>query len=226
MAHSLKGKTVVVTGASRGIGRDTAFKFAGEGCKLAITYFEEWAEGDATERKCRKLGAEDVLLLHLNLMDSSSIRKTAAAIAKKYGRISILVNNAGWVVQKPFVEQSFEDIERQVRTNLEGSLKLTSLCLPLVDDAILNVASGAGEEGYAELVTYCATKFGVRGFTQALAAERPDLRIYAINPGTTSTRMTNYSGASPTDVAQIILDTAKGKHGTGRGNDVDVWKLL
>jgi NAD(P)-dependent dehydrogenase (short-subunit alcohol dehydrogenase family) len=226
MAYSLAGKTVVVTGASLGIGREEAFKFAAEGCRLAITFFEDEKEGREAAQECRRIGAPEVLLLKLNLMDDESIRAAASEVRKKFGKVSVLVNSAGWLVWKRLDKQSFDDISRQVRTNLEGHIKFAREVLPFTQDAMISVASGAGEEGFAELSAYCATKFGVRGFVQSMAKERPDLRVYAVNPGETATRMTGFTGDPPEKVAQVILDTAKGKYGNGRGNDVDVWEHI
>ena len=79
---------------------------------------------------------------------------------------------------------------------------------------------------FPDLTTYCATKYGVRGFTQSLALEEPNLRIYSVNPGMTATRMTNYQGVPPEKVAKVILNTAKGIYNVPSGGDVDVWKLI
>ncbi len=91
---------------------------------------------------------------------------------------------------------------------------------------IINIASGAGQTGYADLTTYCATKFGVRGFTQALAKEVSNIRIYAVCPDMTATRMSNFEGRPPEDVARIIFNTAKGKYKVPHGGDINIWDHL
>ncbi len=226
MKDNMKNKLVVITGASRGIGRETAYLFAQEHCKLVITYLKGKGETKKTGKKCKELGAADVLILNLDVTKNKSIISATKAVLKKFGKIDILINNAGVVVWQPLMKQSFTAIENQLQTNLDGLIKLTRLCLPHITNAIINVSSGAGKTGYATLTTYCATKFGVRGFTQALADECRKLKIFSVNPGMTATRMTNFRGVSPVKVARIILNAAKGKYKVRSGGDIDVWKFL
>ena len=220
------GKVVLITGSSIGIGRYTAYEFAKAGANLVITYYRDKEEGEKTKLRCLELGAEDVSLLHLNLMDNESIVRCVQETAERYGRIDILINNAGVLAWKPLREQSFEEIEEQVRVNLEGLIKLTKVALPYVREMVINIGSGAGKRGFAELTTYCATKFGVRGFTQALAQEEDRVKAYAVNPGMTATRMTNFVGADPSEVARVIYRVASGDISKPSGSDVDVWDYL
>jgi short-subunit dehydrogenase len=88
---------------------------------------------------------------------------------------------------------------------------------------IINIASGAGQTGFADLAPYCATKFGVRGFTQSLAKEFSKPKIYAVNPDMTSTRLTNFEGRPAEQVARVVLNTAKNKYRKASGSDVNVW---
>ncbi len=221
----MRGKVVLITGSSVGIGRYTAYEFAKAGARLVITYYRDREEGEKTKLRCLELGAEDVSLLYLNLMDNGSIVRCVQETAKRYGRIDILINNAGVLAWKPLREQSFEEIEEQVRVNLEGLIKITKVALPYVKEMVINIGSGAGKTGFAELTTYCATKFGVRGFTQALAEEE-SIKVYAVNPGMTATRMTNFVGADPERVAGVIFRVANGEIGKPSGSDVDVWEYL
>lgn len=219
----MKGKVVLITGASLGIGRETAFKFANEECNVIVTYYKDKKEGKETAEKCLELGAANLLLLQLNVMDNSSIKNCVRKTIAKFGHIDILINNAGIVVWKSLKEQSFEDIENEARTNLEGLIKMTRECLPHIKEAIINISSGAGKSAYAGLSTYCATKFGIRGFTQALARELRGIRVISVNPGSTATRMTGYSGTKPEKVAEIILMAAKGEIKPDSSRDIDVW---
>ena len=223
---NLKNKVVMVIGSSLGIGREAAFKFAKEGCKVAVTYYKDKKEGEETAKKCLEIGASDVLLLQLNVMDSTSIRNCVKKTIEKFSHMDILVNNAGIVVWKLLKEQSFEDIENEVRTNLEGLIKMTRECLPYIKETIINISSGAGKDAFAGLSTYCATKFGVRGFTQAIAQELRNIKVFSVNPGSTATRMNNFHGAMPERVADIILKCAKGELKAGSKRDVDAWEYL
>lgn len=221
----LENKVVLITGSSLGIGRETAYKFAKEKAKIVITYYKDKDEALKVSEKCLALGASDVLIVQLNLMDDNGIKNAVKEIIDKFKEVHILINNAGVVVWKYLKEQSKEDIESQIRTNLEGLIKMTRECLPYVRDTIINIASGAGKTGYADLTTYCATKFGVRGFTQSLAEEL-DIKIYSVNPTMTKTRMTDFQGMEPEKVAEVILNTAKGKYRVSSGSDIDVQEVV
>ncbi len=222
--YSLKDKVILITGSSIGIGRYTAYEFAKEGSKVVITYHKDASEAEITYRNCSQLGMEEGLVLHLNLMNNNSIVNCVKTVVERFGRIDILINNAGVLAWKPLREQTFEEIEAQVRTNLEGLIKMTKVSLPYLTYMVINIGSGAGKTGFPELTTYCATKFGVRGFTQALAEEERSIKVYAVNPGMTATRMTGYRGVHPSVVAKVILNTAKGVYKKPSGSDIDVWE--
>lgn len=181
MKQDKKIKTIFITGSNMGIGKETALKFAREGCNLAITYYKDRDEAFEVFDECRRLGAKEIQVVQLNLVDDQSIRLAVGRVIERFGEISVLINNAGVVVWKPLSEQSFENIEQQVRINIEGLIKVTRACLPYVKDSIINIVGGAGMEGMENLVTYCTTKFAVRGFTEALAKEQPEIKVLAIN---------------------------------------------
>lgn len=223
---SLKNKVVVITGSSHGIGEQTAYQFAKEKCKIVVTYYVAQKEGKKVAKKCKELGASKVLLQNLDVTNNKSIKTAVKNIIDEFHKIDILINNAGAVIWKPLRKQSLEDIEKQIRTNLEGLIKMTGECLPFIKESIINIASGAGKTAYSDLTAYCATKFGVIGFTQALSQELSNIKVYAVNPGLTATRMTDFAGDDPAKVAKVILNTAKGEYGINSGGDVDVWKYL
>lgn len=223
---NLKGKVVLITGSSMGIGRETAYKFAKERCRVIITYYKDKEEAALVSKKCLELRASDVLVLRLNVMEDVSIKNCVKSVIDKFGKIDILINNAGIVVWKPFKEQTFEDIENEVRTNFVGLIKMTKECLPYIKKAIINISSGAGKEAYGGLSVYCATKFGVRGFTQAIAQELRNIKVYSVNPGTTATRMNNFRGTHPEKVADIILRAAKDEIKADTYRDIDVWNFF
>jgi 3-oxoacyl-[acyl-carrier protein] reductase len=224
--NSLAGKVVVLTGASLGIGKETAFLFAKEKCKLVLTYYKDKAEMEKVVTTCKELGAADVLSVKFDSTQEKEILNLVAQTKQKFGSVDILINNAGIITWKLFHEQSLQEIDQMVQTNLVGTIKTTHAFLPLVKETIINLASAAGLNGYPQLAVYCATKFGVRGFTQALAAEHPELRIYAINPDVTATRMNDFRGRPPSDVAKVIFNTAKGVYPYSSGEDVNVWDAL
>ncbi len=219
-------KNVIITGSSIGIGRYTAYEFAKEGANVVITYFKDREEAIKTYENCLKLGMKKGWVFYLDLTDDESIKEFVKNIKEEVKRVDILINNAGVCVWKPLINQSLEEIEVQTRVNLEGLIKLTRLILPMIRDQIINISSGAGKAGFADLTVYCATKFGIRGFTQALAQELADIKVFCVNPGMTATRMTNFQGVAPEKVAKVILNTAKGIYKKPSGSDIDVWEYI
>lgn len=225
----LKDKVVLITGSSQGIGKETALLFAKEGAKVAITYNSNKRRGDETLEECRRLS--ECFLVKLNVAEESSIKECVENVIDRFGTIDVLINNAGVLYDKDFVEQSGKEIESMIDTNVKGLIKMTKAILPYFqgnnEGTVINIASIAGKNVYDGLTTYCATKFAVRGFTQALALELPEeIKIYAVNPGLTATNMTNYHGVNPKKVAEVIVNTAKGKYKVQRGRDVDVPNYL
>ena len=222
----MKEQVVLITGSSSGIGRETAYRFAKAGARLVLTYYKGKTRGEAAERRCRRSGAADTLLLHLDVLDNDSIAEAARKVKRKYGAIDFLINNAGVGVFIPFKKQTERDIERQLRTNLEGLIKVTRAFVPQVKKGIINIASAAGKDAYEEMSVYCGSKFGVRGFTEAFAFEFPRLRICCVNPDMTATRLSGYQGRVPQEVAEVIFRAASGQVRCRQGGDVDVWKVM
>lgn len=227
MTNYLKDRAILITGSSIGIGRETAYEFAKEGCKVVVTYYQDKKEAEEVAEKCLAIGAADVLVTQLNLMDDDSIRNTVKTTVERFGEISVLINNAGVMVHKRLKDQSFKEIEDQIRTNLEGMMKMTRESLPYVKDTIINIGSGLAFEGQENATSYCATKFGVRGFSRALSKELPQIKVYAVHPTGTATRMNNFRGKMPPEkVAKVILNTAKGEYKVDSGGDVRVEEVL
>lgn len=219
----MKNKIVLITGSSDGIGKETALLFAHEKAQVIVTYNKDKKAGEKVEEECKQLGASKTLLIKLDIKSNSDIRDACREIKEKFGYVDILINNAGIISWENLADQSLDEIENQIRTNLEGTIKVTRMFLDLVKSTIINIASGAGQEGYGGLSVYSATKFGIRGFSQALAMELEHLQIYVVNPGMTATKMTGYRGIPAVRVAAIILNTATGKYKVESGGDINVW---
>lgn len=224
--QKLHGQTVLITGSSRGIGAETALAFAKEGCNVVITFFEHVGKAEEIERRCKQNGASSVELVHLDLKSNSSIRSALKNILLKYGGIDYLINNAGVIRWKKFAEQTDDDIKEQIETNLMGTIMLTKQSLDYIRDGIINVVGGAGSHPVADLSIYCATKYGVRGFTEVLALENPNLSIYSVSPTMASTEMTDYHGMPPEKIAHIIVQAAKDGYGKPNGSDIGVWEMI
>jgi len=218
--------TIMITGASRGIGRATALALAKEEVKLIITYLHDKTAAQETADKAQRAGAQTAKVLRLDVTSKESIESAVKLVKDDIGEIGVLINNAGLVTWKKFRHQTKEEILSQLRVNLEGLIMVTKAFLPITGEAIVNIASGAGMNAYADLSVYCATKWGVRGFTQSLALEEKDLLIYTVNPGMTATQMTDFKGDDPEQVGQIIADSLSGKIKVKSGGDLNIWEHL
>ena len=222
MSTDLTGKSVLVTGASIGIGRETALRFAAARCRVALTYFEHRAEAEEVVRRCLDLGAPDAFAVSLQLADEESICTLLERVIDRFGVLDILVNNAGVISWKPFLEQGFGDLDAQVTVNLLGVMKLTWCFLPLLTDAVITVGSTATLHQSRTPPPYCASKWGLRGFVKALALEHPDKLMVSVHPTVTATRMNDMQGMSPERVADVIYRVAAREIEVEPGGDVDL----
>lgn len=221
----LKDKVVLITGSSTGIGKETAIEFSKEKAKVVITFFKNKKLGEDVLKECKK--NSKALLTPINVLSNISIEKGIENILKKFGKIDVLVNNAGILFSKMFKEQTLEELESQIDVNLKGLIKVTKLVLPYLEKnekgIIINISSMSGKYAHAGHSAYSASKFGVRGFTKALADELPEkIRIYCINPTLTSTPMTNFRGEGPKNVGKIIVNATKENLGKKSGDDIDL----
>jgi NAD(P)-dependent dehydrogenase (short-subunit alcohol dehydrogenase family) len=222
----LKDKTVLITGSSKGIGEALSYAFSKEGAKVIITYNSDQEGAQKIEEKCRELGAVDTLIIPLDVSKNESIENAQSQVEEKMGHIDILVNNAGVISWERFAQESFEEIEKQVGVNLEGVIKMTLAFMPMIKEGIINISSRAGHIPYPGRATYCATKFGVIGFTKSIALEYPDLKIFTVSPGATKTEMWDFeSGADPEKVAELVVKTWKGEIPLKDG-DLPIWEMI
>ncbi len=222
----LVNKVVLITGSSQGIGRSIAYAFSKRGHQVIITYNSNKSKAEETKKQCLALGAPSVDVYHLDVTDDKNIASVIKAVSSKYTKIDVLINNAGVLTFNPLTKQSMKEIELQLRTNLEGLIKMTRVALPWVRETIVNVASQAGKSTLIDASVYCATKWGVRGFTQVLALENRHLRIYSLNPGLTATSMTDFEGVHPDKVAEVLMNVLAGKIRVDSGGDIDAFKLV
>lgn len=222
----LSRKNILITGSSKGIGEQLAYAFSKEKSRIVVTYNSDLSGAQKVAHKCKDLGADEVLVLKLNTTDNDSIKKGVEEVVEKFGHIDILINNAGVIGWEKFENESFDEIEGQLRTNLEGMIKMTSASFPQIKEGIINIASRAGHLPYPGRAVYCATKHGVIGFTKSLALEYPDLRIFTVSPGAVKTEMWNFdSGADPAKIAGMIVKGWKGEVPLKDG-DLNLWEIM
>lgn len=221
----LSGQVVLITGASKGIGREIAYAFSREKCKVILTYNSDEAGGEETALMCEELGASDVYFLCLDVMNLDSIKNALRELIDKYGGIDILVNNAGIIVWNSFSKQTYEEISAQIASNITGLLNVTKAFLPFTNETIINIGSQSGKTGYPNIAPYCATKFAIRGFTESIASEIRQT-VYCVNPDMTKTQMTDFQGRHPREVAKVVVNAAKGVYDLPSGSDIDVWDVI
>lgn len=165
------GKTVVVTGASSGIGKETALAFAQRAAKVILV-----ARDKKRLEEARKLVEEkggQGLLIECDVSDYAQVKKACTAIKKKFGEIDVLVNNAGFGLYRPFAQQDVSEVESMMRTNFFGTVYFTKELLPAMNEGshIVNVGSMAGKMAFPNYAGYCASKFAVSGFTESIYHE-------------------------------------------------------
>ena len=219
-----KKPVVLVTGSSKGIGRAIAKKFAEEGYDVVITYNTDPKGAGVTERDCQKSGAE-TLVLNLDVREKKSIEKAVKKVSDKFGKVDVLINNAGVYREDDKGFSDMDAIQDTIQTNLVGMIQLTKDLYPNIKKSIVNIASIRGTKGNRQSPAYNSTKWGVRGFSRSLGDEGK-FEIYNVNPDTISTQMTDFTGRPPEDVAKVVWESVKGKHGNKNGEDINVWEAL
>ena len=188
----LRGKVVMITGASRGLGRALTLACAEEGANLVITSrsaesFEpvaEEAEGTGVE----------VLAIPADISRSTHVERLVDAAVERFGRIEVLINNAGLLGPRVPIEEYPEDEWRKVlEANLTGPFLLTKAVIPYMPEggSIVNITSGVSIEGRPRWGAYSVSKFGLEGLTQILAAELEEhgIRVNSVDPGSMRTEM-------------------------------------
>jgi NAD(P)-dependent dehydrogenase (short-subunit alcohol dehydrogenase family) len=188
----LEGKVALVTGASQGLGRALALAFAREGARVAInSRSEEGVRPVAGEAE--SAGAE-VLALAADVSRSADVERLVGTTVERFGRIDVLVNNAGVLGPRVPIEEYPEDEWRRViDANLTGLFLVTKAAIPHMPEggSIINVVSGVSVEGRAGWGAYSVSKFGVEGLTQIVASELEErgIRANAVDPGGMRTEM-------------------------------------
>lgn len=208
-AHNLlSGKTALVTGASRGIGRAVAVGLAALGAKVIVNYAGNAAAAEDTLSEIKKNNG-DGHLIQFDVANFTVVQETIKNLEKEFGAIEILVNNAGVCKDNLFVKFKEEEWDANLNTNLKGAFNCTrALAMSMMRKRagkVINISSVIGLTGNAGQTAYAASKSGLLGFTRSLAQElgSRNVHINAICPGYFTTDMT---GALPPDTASKIVE--------------------
>lgn len=214
MTIELEGKVALVTGASRGIGRDIAARFVEAGAKVALVARNR----DALQDTASDLG-DKAFPFVADVADSESIREAVSAVEQDIGPIDILVNNAGVTRDGVLVRVSEEDWDRVLDTNLKGAFNTTKVVargmMKRRWGRVINITSVVGVIGNRGQVNYAASKAGLIGFTKSIAKELASRNILAnaIAPGFMDTNMTRDLSDEQRDA--LLSQIPLGKLGTG-----------
>ena len=223
----LQNKVALVTGAATGMGRAIAELFAAEGARVAVNYRASADEAAEVVEGIRAAGGEAVAI-QATVADESEVRRMAGEIEERWGRLDVLVNNAGWSQVTPHADLDAltDDIwDRTLDTNLRGAFYCVRQCVPLMrkhgGGAIVNNTSSSAWHAAGSSIVYSASKAALGNMTRALArALAPDIRVNAFAPGMVQTRFAGWPEAaftkakattpleriaSPEEVAKVAL---------------------
>jgi len=224
----LAGKSVLVTGGSRGIGRAIVELFADEGARVTFFYRGNTEAAEVVVASMRNAGHE-VVSEQVDVTDARACQAAVERLAERTERIDVLVNNAGVIRDNPLAALENEDIRTVLDTNVGGVFNVTRAVVPYMvmqrAGAIVNVSSVAGEKGGRGQTNYAASKGAVNAFTRALAVELAPrkIRVNAVAPGVIDTEMSK-------NVREMAGDEAKARilmkrYGTAEEVAYAVWFL-
>ncbi|GAA0808294.1 3-oxoacyl-[acyl-carrier-protein] reductase [Faecalicatena orotica] len=210
----LEGKTAIVTGASRGIGRAVALKLAEEGAAVVINYNGSADRAEEVKNEIEKNGGK-AEVMQCNVSDFQACENFIKEVTAKFGRIDILVNNAGITRDGLLMRMSEDDFDAVIDTNLKGTFNCIRFAsrqmMKQRSGRIINLSSVSGVLGNAGQANYCASKAGVIGLTKSAARELASrgITVNAIAPGFIHTEMTEVlpEKVKEASVAQIPLGT-------------------
>ena len=224
--EKLTQRTALVTGSTRGIGKETALLLLQKEFNVIISSRSQQSVDSVIQEIYDKFPSkkENILGLKCDVSQQSDVKSLVDVSVKRFGKIDILVNNAGIVYYKNIMDTTEEEWNKTIDTNLKGVFLFTKEVLPYMlenksGSIIINVSSGAGKSGFPNLSAYCASKFGVIGFTESIANEVADnnVKVMAICPGGVDTDMikdivkegynlSNKDLMKPEEVAKKIYD--------------------
>ncbi|WP_179891053.1 MULTISPECIES: 3-oxoacyl-[acyl-carrier-protein] reductase [unclassified Bacillus (in: firmicutes)] len=204
----LEGKKALVTGASRGIGREVALELARQGADVAINYSGSEAKANEVVDEIKALGRK-AFAIQCDVANSESVTSMIKEVVEQFGRVDILVNNAGITRDNLLMRMKEDEWDSVINTNLKGvflcTKAVTRQMMKQRSGRIINMASIVGVSGNAGQANYVAAKAGVIGLTKTTAKELASrgITVNAIAPGFISTDMT---GELPEDVQKAMLD--------------------
>ena len=225
-----KNRVVFITGASKGIGKQLAIDLAARGA-VVIGCGRTRERLVETLKEVRKSNPRS-LMIACDIADAEQVNGMMNKVLTDFGRIDILINNAGIGMRKPFVDTPVETIEAILRTNYLGAVYCTHAALPAMiarrSGHIVNISSGAGKIGTLNMAGYCASKFAMNGWSESLYHELIPLgvNVSLICPGPVSTQFSHeFEDSEPKSPPQLFINAAAVSHAVMRAiekNQVEV----
>ena len=189
-------KCALITGATRGIGKQIAITLAKQGYNIALNYRKENEELENTKKEIEKIGVQ-ILAVKGDVANFEDCENFVKQVIERFGQIDVLVNNAGITKDMLLMRMKKEDFEQVIDTNLVGTFNVTKNVVPYMMKArsgrIINISSVVGNSGNAGQTNYSASKAGIIGFTKSLAKEiaSRNILVNAVAPGFIETNMTD-----------------------------------
>lgn len=218
-------KVVLVTGASRGIGRNIAYNLALEGYKVVANYNKSEEAAKSLKNELKNIG-KDIDILKADVSEESEVENLIEYVIRKYGRIDVLINNAGIAQEKLFTDVSIEEFDKMMKTNLYSVFYTTQKAIRYMlkehEGCVINISSIYGMTGGSCEVPYSMAKAGVDGMTKALAKELgpSNIRVNSVAPGAIDTDMNK--GVTEEEWKAIIDETPLMK----KGKPVDITRCI
>jgi NAD(P)-dependent dehydrogenase (short-subunit alcohol dehydrogenase family) len=227
----LTGKVALITGGGRGLGRAIALAYAREGADVIVTA-RTAAEIAHVAAAVQGLGGR-ALARSCDVGDAEAITGLAEEVVATFGRIDVLVNNAGILTPTaPLLDVPVADWDEVMRVNLRGPFLCCKAVVPHMmarrRGSVINVSSGLGRGSSPHYGPYAASKWGLEGLTKALAAEvqRAGVRVNSVSPGMLATQMTGFIGGKPESVTPLFVYLASdaSERVTGQALDAQEWR--
>lgn len=184
----LKGKTALVTGGSRGIGRAICLSLAQEGANIVVNYLRNSSAANTVVSNITSHGV-DAISIKADVRSYEEVKSMVDEVVHHFGKIDILVNNAGFAIAKAFLKSTIEEWHTTIDTHLHGTFNCCKVILPIMVEhksgKIINISSPIGESGFHGYASYCAAKAGVNALSKTLCKEfaRKGIYVNVVSPG-------------------------------------------
>ncbi len=227
---NLKNKTIIVTGSGRGIGKYIAKRLAAEGANIVVTA----RTNEEIEKVSSEINSKGGFAISImgDVTRQADVRNIIVKTINKFGKVDILINNAGVGLRKSLLDTEEEEFSEVMDVNVKGVFLFMKNIIPEMEKSgglIINISSGAGKIGIPTLSVYCASKFAVIGLTEAVAGEvSGNIKIVALCPGSVDEGMFKRlfpgeeADLKPGEVAEKVADICIHPEEYGSGESVEI----